>query len=107
MSDDNNVSPSSLDQGVDQAIKPSTVAAEKYEKNDGKLIAKDRTPAADTLSEPNKSWTMAEIERVVSSEIIPTSRQRLGQFGIGLARRSDFRLKDLAYRLERQTRQEF
>jgi hypothetical protein len=107
MADDNNTNPSTLDQGVDHHDQAPIINGEKYEKQAGNLVAKEPNTTADTKVSDAKSWTMAEIDRVVSSEIIPDTRQRLNQFGVGLTRRNDFRLKDLARRVERQTRQDF
>lgn len=107
MNDDNTVNSSSLDQGVDSKLSQPVIKQERYDKAENNVIAKTHSPVSDTTPSPKKSWTMGEIDRVVAAEVLPATNQRLGQFAVGLARRSDFRLKDFTRRIEYQTRRDF
>jgi hypothetical protein len=103
-----NISTSSLNNIVDERIRPHHVADEEYTKGDeGNRIAIKHTPLSDTEATSNRSWALAEIERTVAAEVLPVGRQKIAQFGGSLARSNDFRLRDIARRLDRLNRVEF
>lgn len=108
MSEDNNVTNSALDQGIDSRIKTPNVQPENYKKNFlGAPIAEQANPLSDTAPEQARSWTLSEIERVVVTDILPSPKEKLAEFGIGLQRRNDFRLRNLNNRLTRQLERDF
>ena len=105
---EDDIKTTSLDQGVDSRLKTPRAQEELYKKSlDGTPIATQKRPGTDTAANETKSWTMSEIERVVSTQVMPSNKQRSSQFGIELGRRDDFRLKPLTRRLEVQLRHDF
>lgn len=108
MSEDNNVPNTPLDQGIDSRIKTPNVQQEIYKKNFlGATVAEQSKPLSDTAPEQAKSWTLSEIERTVATDILPNPKEKLTEFGVGLQRRNDFRLRSLNSRLTRQLQRDF
>jgi hypothetical protein len=103
MNEDSTSSPTSLDQKVDSRIETPHVGEETYKNN----VAGLRKPLTDTASDAGRFSAIAEIERTISSDVLPTRQRKLSQFGVSLSRRSDFRLKDLTSRIGRQIKQDF
>lgn len=108
MSEDNNVPNTPLDQGIDSRIKTPSVQQEIYKKNFlGATVAEQAKPLSDTAPEQAKSWTLSEIERTVATDILPSPKEKLTEFGVGLQRRNDFRLRSLNNRVTRQLERDF
>lgn len=107
MSDDVNISNTSLDQDVDAKVQPPTIRPEEYKKdaNGNRIAATHQVTHGGR--ERRQSWTLSEIERTISDEVMPGGKQKLALFGVGLSRKNDFRLRDLSRRLEGQIRHDY
>lgn len=106
--DDNKIITSSLDHKADEPTRRKVINDERYENNNlGGRVARTAQPDNDTAASEGRSWAMSEIERVVASSALSPSREKTAQFGLSVARRSDFRLKELSRKLGRQLKLDF
>lgn len=103
MEDDDNISTSSLDHGVDKETKGQAPSQEKYKDN----LVNTHTAIPTTAGDTKRSWTMTEIERQVATSVLPSRSKKLAQYGLDFARRNDFRMKNLGRKLTSDMRRDF
>lgn len=91
----------SMDRKVDQRLEPTTPAHEKYNPTAlGNLPLAD-SPEPLSEQEPTKlgSWTIAELERVLSTSTLKPSSIKLDQFSQTINRKQDLRMRNLSRQL--------
>lgn len=93
----------SIDNKVDSNIETPPAPKEKYKGG----IAVEHTHSAGNSGKLQRSWTMDQVDRIISTEILPSRTKKLAIFGLGLQRKNNFRLSNLTSRLSTDIRNDF
>lgn len=90
-----------MDRKLDQAVKPTSPKQEKYSNSAlGKLPLADKPETLSDKDEVKKnSWSIMEMERALSGNLLKPSSLKLDQFAQAQNRKSDFRLRNTAKQL--------
>lgn len=97
-----------VDRHLDKIVEVTTPPREAYTNSGvGKLPLADKpAPLSTTIPTKRTGMTVADIERVVTKEALRTPRQRIEQFAVNMARKSDLRLRQMSQRLGLDLRRE-
>lgn len=97
-----------IDRKVDQSLKPNLPPNEKLNPTAlGNLPLADTPEPLDEQDDAKKSsWTMAEIERTLSSNVLKPSPIKIDQYAQQINRKSDLRLRNLSKQVGDRIRQD-
>ena len=103
MSDDSNITPTTLDHGIDRQLPEKGPPVEKFKEG----LASKHIPPREEPETKKRSWTMSVLDRAVTTSVLPDNNMKREAFGLAMMSKEDIRLPNFTSRIAGDIRQEF